>query len=58
MCFVSLLRKSRKMIQLLLNKTTPNFHLSPMSKADQSLLSIYEVPPLQYPKSPILQRVN
>ena len=32
---------------------TPHFQLLPMSKVDQSLLSIHEVPPLQLPKSPI-----
>ena len=33
--------------KLLLNETTPHFQLSPMSKVDQSLLRIHEVPPLQ-----------
>ena len=42
------------MIQLLLNKTTPHFQLLPMSKVEQSLLRIHEVPPLQYPKSHII----
>ena len=39
------------MIQLLLSKTAPHFQLLPMSKVDQSLLRIHEVPPLQKPKS-------
>ena len=30
MCFVSVLSEWRKMIQLLLNKTTPNFQLLPI----------------------------
>ena len=42
------------MIQLLLNKTTTHFQLLPISKVDQSLLRIQEVPPLQYPKSHII----
>ena len=42
------------MVQLLLNKTTPHFQLLPMSKVDQSLLHIHEVPPLQKPKSQII----
>ena len=37
----------RKMLQLLPNKTTTHFQLLPMSKIDQSLLRIYEVPSLQ-----------
>ena len=37
------------------NKTMPHFQLLPMSKVDQSLLRIYEVPPLQWPKSLIIQ---
>ena len=36
MCFASILRLCRKMIQILLNKTTPHFQLLPMSKVDQS----------------------
>ena len=36
MCFASILRKWRKMIQILLNKTTPRFSLLPMSKVDKS----------------------
>ena len=36
MCFASILRLWRKMIQLLLNKTTLYFQLLPMSKVDQS----------------------
>ena len=43
MCFASILRLGRKMIQLLLN----HFQLLPMSKVDQSKLRIHEVPPLQ-----------
>ena len=54
MCFASILRQWRKMIQLLLNKTTPDFQLLPMSTVDQSLLCIHEVPSLQYPKSHII----
>ena len=54
MCFASLLREWRKMIQLILHKTTPHFQLLPMSKVDQSLLRILEVPPLQYPKRHII----
>ena len=46
----------RKIIQLLLNKTTPHFQLLPMSKADQSLLRIHEAPPLQSTKSQRIQR--
>ena len=42
------------MIQLLLNKTTPHFQLSPMSKVDQSYLRIHEVPPLQKAKSQVI----
>ena len=42
------------MIQLLLNKTKPDFRLSPLSKVDQSLLRIYEVPPLQKAKSQVI----
>ena len=38
MCFASILRLWRKMIQLLLNKSAPYFELLPMSKVDQSLL--------------------
>ena len=34
--------------------TFKNFQLLPMSKVDQSQLSIYEVPPLQYPKNHII----
>ena len=41
------------MIQLLLNKTTPHFQLLPMSKVDQSLLCIHEVPPSQLAKSQV-----
>ena len=48
--FASILRKWRKMIQLLLNKTTPHFQILTLTKVDQSLLRILEVPPLQYPK--------
>ena len=40
--------------KLLLIKTTPHFHLLPMSKVDQSQLRIHAVPPLQYPKSLII----
>ena len=48
MCFVSILRKWRKMIQLLLNKTMPHFQLLPMSEFGQSLLRIQKVgTPLQ-----------
>ena len=47
MSFAFILRKWRKMIQLLLNKTTPHFQLYPMYKVDKSLLRIHEVPPLQ-----------
>ena len=54
MCFASILRLWPKMIQLLLNKTTPHFQLLPMSKVDQSQLRICEVSPLQYPKSHII----
>ena len=36
MCFASILRYWRKMIQLLLNKTKPHLQLLPMSKVDQS----------------------
>ena len=36
MCFASILRQLRKLIQLLLNKTTPHVQLVPMSKVDQS----------------------
>ena len=36
-----------KIIQLLLNKTSSHVQLLPMSKVDQSFLSIHEVPPLQ-----------
>ena len=43
------------MIQLLMNKTTPHFKLLPMSKVDQSLLRIHEVPPLQLAKSQVIQ---
>ena len=42
------------MIQLLLNKIMPHFQLLPMSKVDQFLLRINEVPPLQYPESHII----
>ena len=42
------------MIQLLLNKTTPHFQLTPMSKVDQSYLRIHEVPPLQKAKSQVI----
>ena len=35
------------MMQLLLNKTTPHFQRLPMSKDDQFLIRINEVPPLQ-----------
>ena len=42
------------MILLLLSKSKPHFQLLPMSKVDQSLLRIHEVPPLQYPKSHII----
>ena len=42
------------MIQLLLNKTTPHFQLLPMSKVDQSLLRIHEVPSLQLAKSQVI----
>ena len=45
-------------IQLLSNKITPHFQLLPMSKVDQSKLGIHEVPPLQYPKSPIIPRLS
>ena len=34
MCFASMLSEWRKMIQLLLNKTTPHFQLLPVSKGD------------------------
>ena len=46
MCFASILNQWRKMIpvHLLLNKTTPHFCLLPMSKVDQSLIRIHEVP--------------
>ena len=37
----------RKMIQLLSNKAMLHFQLLPLSKVDQSLLRIHEVPPLQ-----------
>ena len=40
MCFASILRLWHKMIQLLLNKTTPHFKLLPMPKVDQSFLRI------------------
>ena len=53
--FASILRQWRKMIQLLLIKTTPHFPLLPMSKVDQSQLRIHEVPPLQYPESHIIR---
>ena len=36
----------REMIHLLLNKTMPHFKLLRMSKVNQSLLGIHEVPPL------------
>ena len=36
MCFASILRLWCKIIQLLLNKTTPRFQFSPMSKVDKS----------------------
>ena len=36
MCFASILRLWRKMIQFLFNKTTPHFQLLPMSEVDQS----------------------
>ena len=42
------------MIQLLFNKTTPNFQLLPISKVDQSLLRIREAPPLQEAKRQII----
>ena len=47
--YTTVLRLWRKMIQLILNKTTPHFRLLhvPMSKVDQSVLRIHEVPPLQ-----------
>ena len=35
-------------IQLLLNKTTPHFQILHMSKVDQFLLLIHEVPPLEH----------
>ena len=35
------------MVQLPWNKITPHFQLLTMSKVDQSLLRIHEVPPLQ-----------
>ena len=54
MCFASILRLWRKLIQLLLNKITPHFHLLPMSEVDQSFLRIHEVSPLQYHKSHIM----
>ena len=34
MCFASIMRVWRKMIQLLFNKTTPHFQLLPMSMVD------------------------
>ena len=37
-----------------LNKTTPHFQLLPMSKVDQSILRIHEVPPLQKAKSQVI----
>ena len=43
MGFASILGLWRKMIQLLLNKTTPHFQLLPMSKVDQSLLRIHRL---------------
>ena len=46
MCFASILRQWRKIIQLLLNKTTPHFQLLPMPKVGQSLLRIHEARPL------------
>ena len=36
MCFASIQRQWRKMIQLLLNKTSSHFQLLPMSKVDLS----------------------
>ena len=36
------------------NKTTLHFQLLPMSKVDQSLLRIHEVPPLQLAKSQVV----
>ena len=36
MCFASILRYERKVIELLLNKTTPHFQLLPMSEVVQS----------------------
>ena len=47
-----------QVIQLLLNKNTPHFQLLPMSKIDQSLLRIHEVPPLQIAKSQVIQDSN
>ena len=38
-----------------LNEITPHFQLLPMSKVDQSVLRIHEMPPLQYPKSHIIR---
>ena len=43
------------MIQLLKGaKITPHFQLLPMSKVEESLLRIHEVPLLQLPKSHII----
>ena len=47
-----------KMIQLLLNKTTPPFQLLPMPKVDQSLLHIHEAPLLQKAKSQVIHVVE
>ena len=58
MCFASILRKWGKMIQLLLNKTTPLFQLLPMSRVDQSELHIHEVPLLKYPKSHMIHSAD
>ena len=44
---LSLLRCYGTMIQLPSNKITPHSQLLPLSKVDQYLLSIHEVPPLQ-----------
>ena len=44
-----------KMVQLLLNKTTPPTHLLPMPKVDYSQLRIHEAPPLRYAKSRVIR---
>ena len=54
MYLASILSIWRKMIQLLLSKTTPHFQLLPMSKVGQSLLRIHEVSPLQLAKSQVI----